>query len=340
MRKSLWNWVLVGFSFVALSVYLVKTEGKENIINIFSTIDYLWIAIALVSTIFFWIIDASILFFVMLKFSGGLSFSYCFRSSMIGFLFGFLTPLQSGNITSQVIVLGKKGIKPGDAVAMLLTKNIIMVGALVILMTIAVISRGSSLYIQAPGLFFVVIIGLFLNIFTIVLMIVAGLAEKPVRNILLGIIRFLAKIKIIKDLKLASEWACEEISRLHHNFYNLKKQSRMIVRGIGIGFLGILSSSQISYFIYRSFGLTTATYYDVVSGQIFSSIIQSIIPLPGGIGFTDGGFYFILINLFSYEYINFALILWRFFTFYLPIIIGLTLLLLFKRNNNNLLKES
>ena len=331
MKKSFWNWLLVVLSSVGLILFLIYSEGLENITRMFVIMRYRWLGVALASTILFWIVDAAVLWMILHRQGRTLRYRVCLRSSLIGMLFGLITPLQSGNIAAQVVVLRQRGLDTGDAVAVMLVKNIVMMLSSLILMSAAVLLKGSSLYHQSPGLFWVVLIGLVLNLLTILAMVVAGVKENLVRSVMLAGVRVLARLRLIKHPEVMSERLSLEIARLHTSFMAVRAQTGMVLRGILLGALGLLGNYQIVYFLYRGFGLAAADYPEVVAGQIFSMTIQSIVPLPGGVGITDGGFYFILISLFTKTFINFALIFWRFFTFYLPILAGLFALMGFKR---------
>ena len=314
-------------------IYLVLTEGSENIARMFRLMDYRWVALALASTLLFWVFDALVLFLILHNQSRTLPFAACFRSSLIGMLFGLITPLQSGNIAAQVVVLRQHGLESGDAIAVMLVKNIIMVVSSVIIMSTAAIVLGASLYRQSPVIFWVVVLSLFLNLLFIFGMVVAGVREGLVRKSLLAGVRVLAKMRIIKNPEKVSARISVEVSRLHDNFIAVRQRGGMVARGVLLGIVGLMGSYQIIYFIYRGFGLAQANYVDVVAGQVFSMTIQTIVPLPGGAGITDSGFYFILISLFTKAFINFALIFWRFFTFYLPILAGMFVLAGSKRKS-------
>lgn len=331
MNKPFWNWLLVILSSIGLILFLVYTEGLENITRMFGMMDYRWLAVALASTVLFWVVDAAVLSMILRYQSRSLSYGTCLRSSLIGMMFGLITPLQSGNIAAQVVVLRQQGLDSGDAVAVMLVKNIVMMLSSLVLMSSAVLLKGTALYDQAPGFFWIVMLGILLNLLFITAMVVAGVRENLVRSVVLAGVRFLAALHIIKHPEAATERISVTIGRLHANFMAVRAQTGMVLRGTILGLLGMLGTYQISYFLYRGFGLASADYPEVVAGQIFSMTIQSIVPLPGGIGVTDGGFYFILISLFTKTFINFALIFWRFFTFYLPIFAGMIALAGFKR---------
>ncbi len=323
MKNSFWNWLLVILSSIGLMMYLVLTEGSENITRMFRLIDYRWVALAMASTLLFWVFDALVLHLILHNQSRTLPFGTCFRSSLIGMLFGLITPLQSGNIAAQVVVLKQHGLESGDAIAVMLVKNIIMVVSSVMIMSTAAVVLGASLYRQSPVIFWVVVLSLFLNLLSILGMIVAGIREDLIRRFVLSGVKLLAKLRILKNPERISARITVEIGRLHVNFMTIRQRGGMVARGMLLGIIGLMGSYQIIYFIYRGFGLAQANYVDVVAGQVFSMTIQSIVPLPGGAGITDSGFYFILISLFTKAFINFALIFWRFFTFYLPILAGM-----------------
>jgi hypothetical protein len=164
------------------------------------------------------------------------------------------------------------------------------------------------------------------------------MAKKTICKVAYVCISGLGKIHLVKNPTKVINRAYVEITRMHNNYASINHQKMKIMVGVLIGLVGVLTSYQISYFIYRSFGLEAAPYSKVVAGQIFSTIIQSIVPLPGGIGIADSGFYFILKPIFTEEYINFALLLWRIFTFYLPILMGMVLLLGTRRKTNQAIK--
>jgi glycosyltransferase 2 family protein len=317
-------------SSVGLAIYLVATEGSDNIIRMLTIIDYRWLGIALASTVLYWLVDAAVLLMVLRTQSRRVPYRICVRSSLIGMLFGLITPLQSGNITAQVVVLKQQGLESGNAVAVMLVKSIITMVSSLVLMSAAVVLKGSSLFIQSPGFFWVVALGLLLNFLVIVVMLVAGIRENLVLSIVNAIIRVLTKLHVIKHPQKVSARTAVEVARLHGDFMIIRQKSGMVLQGIVLGLIGLLGSYQIAYFLYRGFGLVAANYLEVVTGQVFSMTIQSIVPLPGGVGITDGGFYFILVSMFTKTFINFALIFWRFFTFYLPILVGIIMLTVYK----------
>ena len=69
-------------------------------------------------------------------------------------------------------------------------------------------------------------------------------------------------------------------------------------------------------------GLNQYTYWDVLTLQFLLFIAASFTPLPGASGAQEGGFYIFFQHVFPADKLVGALLLWRFFTYYFTMIIG------------------
>ena len=81
--------------------------------------------------------------------------------------------------------------------------------------------------------------------------------------------------------------------------------------------------------IYLGFGESGSDIVTVISCQAFVYMISSFVPLPGAMGAAEGSY----VAFFSFVYSNSSLValstfVWRIFTFYLPIVLGMGLTVL------------
>ena len=72
-----------------------------------------------------------------------------------------------------------------------------------------------------------------------------------------------------------------------------------------------------------------------MSCQAFVYLIMSFVPLPGAIGASEASY----ITFFNYVYgdpsiVALSTFIWRFFTFYLPIVLGMVLTLMVNNENS------
>lgn len=74
--------------------------------------------------------------------------------------------------------------------------------------------------------------------------------------------------------------------------------------------------------VYRAFGNYGISFLQIIPTQAFLLLIMTFIPTPGsGVG-AEGGFYLLFNTIFKEGTINMSILFWRFYTFYLPIIVG------------------
>ena len=78
----------------------------------------------------------------------------------------------------------------------------------------------------------------------------------------------------------------------------------------------------VPYCLYRGFGLTNVSIVDIIAATAFVLMVTSFIPLPGGSGGAEGGFYIIFGMFFIGKYIVPAILVWRIITYYMWMVIG------------------
>ena len=92
----------------------------------------------------------------------------------------------------------------------------------------------------------------------------------------------------------------------------------------------------ITYVIYLGFGLSETDLFTIIACQAFVLMISSFVPLPGAMGAAEGSYAAFFGDIFG-SFTAFSTFIWRFLTFYLPIIIGLVInLFLTKSGKENL----
>jgi len=92
----------------------------------------------------------------------------------------------------------------------------------------------------------------------------------------------------------------------------------------------------ITYIIYLGFGLSETDLFTVTACQSFVLMISSFVPLPGALGAAEGSYAAFFGGIFG-SFTALSTFIWRFLTFYLPIIIGLCInLFLSKTGKENL----
>ena len=122
---------------------------------------------------------------------------------------------------------------------------------------------------------------------------------------------------------------------MNSSFRNMRfivKEPWMILKVIFLTLVQLTSYFSISYVIYRGFGESGTDFLTVISCQAFVYMISAFMPLPGAMGASEGSY----VGYFSHVYSDATLVpastfIWRFLTFYLPIVLGIILTLVLQR---------
>ncbi len=326
MNRRWLNWAVICLSMILFAVYLVWKEGLATIVEIASSINYWWLGGAMASMLCALLCEAAVLAVIRRRYQRGFSFGGCFRSTVVGFMFGAITPLQIGNLASQITLLTKDGMKPGDAATVLLTKTILYMCSMVVVVGSLLIMRAKAFSI--PTAFWIVVFaGFAVNALYLVFLLSVARAQRTLERIACWFIRLLGKVHAVKQVEALQERAKEELGQLNRNMRKIQLKGKDFLLAFLFGCMQLVSTYQICYFIYRCFSLSGQTYSTVLAAQAFCTLIQSVMPIPGGLGVADSGFYYILGKIMGDHYINFAMVLWRLITLYLPILFGLGALL-------------
>ena len=94
--------------------------------------------------------------------------------------------------------------------------------------------------------------------------------------------------------------------------------------------VGLLSLFGTTVFVYYALGMSGTPWYHVLTISCLLFVSASYTPLPGASGAQEGGFLLYFKNIFKDGTIGLALLIWRFFTFYLYLIVGVFTILLEK----------
>lgn len=89
----------------------------------------------------------------------------------------------------------------------------------------------------------------------------------------------------------------------------------------------------VTYMIYRAMGNSGVSIFNIIPAQAFLMMVMAFTPVPGAGIAAEGGFLLIFNTLFKKGTINMAILIWRMFTFYLPIVIGALFLIRIKKKD-------
>lgn len=328
--KKIFTIVLPCLITLGILIYFCfKDNSLSVLLNIFPKLDKLYLFLSVILMVLYWIFDAlSIRELSPNLFS---SFFEYFKLTMYGLFYGSITPFSSGSQASQILMLKNNNISYGKSISILSKKLFISQICTVVISSLSILFRSHKFKDSILGFRILTSVGLLIQCSGILLIVFFYINKKKLMNIINLIFRLTEKLKIIKHSKKICVDVENNLSYLMENNFSINNKFTVFI----YSFLQIISFYMISFFISKSFGLPGFPIIDIVSAQVFVSLLSIANPLPGSAGTAEGSFVLLHRQFFDEKDILPSMILFRLINYYLNLIVGLVVILLNKKNRNN-----
>ena len=330
------NIALCALAFVVMFGYLFIAGEAEQTLNAFASFNYAFLLIALVAIVVYWLLEAVCMQIICNDLFKGFSFGKTFLVTIIGQYFNCITPLSSGGQPMQAYYYQRFGLPVEHAMPMLLCRFIVYQMTMTIYAIIVLILRFNYFMQDMRPIMYLVAIG-FMGGFVLMAMLLAlAFAKNTVTRVTGWCINILGRIGILKNPNDTMRAARKTLEDAYDGMQFLLKRPALLIKVSLVTFVQLTVFFSMSWIIFAGFGLV-ADYLTVVSCQAFVYLIMSFVPLPGAIGASEASY----ITFFTYVYGDASIValstfIWRFFTFYLPIVLGMALTLMVNNENSKL----
>ena len=217
-------------------------------------------------------------------------FRRCAYYSCVGFFFSTITPSATGGQPAQVVAMGKDGTPAATgALDMLLVTigyNTAAMGWGIFALTAAggLTERlgGQVGLLLGFGLavFAVLDIAMFLFLFL----------PGPAKKLLYGGIALGARVWPALDKAGLEARADEHLAEYRRGAQLIRRSPELLVKVVGLSALQLACSYAMPYVVYRAFGLSGFSLWEVMALQALCSIAVGYLPLPGSAGAAENVF--------------------------------------------------
>lgn len=286
-----------------------------------SNIIYLFLAILVYCTYF--LIEAYLIYKLTNQYSKDYKFFSSIRLNIIVKFFNGITPFSSGGQPVEVYELSKE-TKSTSKSLLVVVENFVILQISMSIITFIAILLINVLNINITGFeWLLLMIGVVITIGSLVLVIITCLKPKYIIYLVKMTVNFLYRIGIIKDKDKYINSCYEKCDEYKKSFKDLFKNIRFLIECIIINIVYMIIYFLIPYFAFKAINVNIdINIITLIVLSTFTYIGSTFVPLPG----ASFGCEYMFISLFSLyivdSYISPALIIWRFITYYLPMIIG------------------
>lgn len=328
--------IIILLIVLIIILYLCLNNDFSNVINEIKKMNFLWLFISIIYVMLYLFVRAINLNMILKQFNKNFSIVNTFKIVLSTSFFDSITPFSSGGQPAQIYLLNKSGFKISDSTNSVIQHSIVYQIALVIFGIIAIILNSIYNILGDNSLLRnFIIIGFSVNIAVVVLLVFFSFSKKINLKLLTGIINLLGRFKIIKKPEEVKKNIEKNMDKFVSNSKQLFKNYKLLVSGVFLCLIGFFFLYSIP--LYISFGLNDFNNFNFLNTLVSSSyvmMIGSFIPIPGGSGGIEYGFIKFFGNFISGSRLKAMMLIWRFVTYYLIIIIGGISLLLYKRRND------
>lgn len=242
---------------------------------------------------------------------------------LIGTFYSSVTPAATGGQPMQVFAFKKRGVPAGISSSGLAIKFFTFQTALLITTAVMWILHADMVQPCIEKGKALVILGLCLNSFSVVAVLLLAINRNIVRWIITLLIQLGSALRIVKDVAGTSSKAEAALEDFSSSVDMVTHHPKQLFKLILLAVPQVLGLMSIVYCVYRALGLDTFSYFEILTLQLLLYLGASFIPTPGASGAQEGGFYIFFQHVFPSQGLLWgALLLWRFFTYYLNLIAG------------------
>ena len=286
-------------------LYVVLKDDMNDIVKEFQHIDIKYILIALI----FYFFSIAIKGYVNYKITNDkkkLTLKEAIKHNTIAQFFNGITPFSSGGQPMEIYMLIQSFIFYQIA--------LVICGALAVLYNFIF-----HIFPKVQFLANLVIIGFIINIAVALVLVLISYSKKiadKFSNI---------TIKIIKKFKknINEQEIKNKFNDFHECGKSLRKRKNLYIMGIILNVVSLLCLYSVPLFVLYSMGdFNSLSMVDTLTSSAYVYVIGAFVPIPGASGGIEYGFTQFFGNFISLSKISAVLLLWRFITYYLGMIIG------------------
>lgn len=242
------------------------------------------------------------------------------RTVLLGRYYDNITPAAVGGQPFQMYYMRKHSGLPAGASTSIPIFGMISIQIAFIIIALLCFLFG-NLFDTNPALFLTALFGLLFYAFWPIM--VAGVTyfPKPTKKFIEAIIKLLAKMKIVKNREKILRKVESEADEYVGAVKTILKTRGLFPKVIAWSLIYNVLIAMIPFFVLTAFGGTVGFFSCFVTTIAVMSAIY-FIPTPGNSGAAEGTF-FLVFSALSSGYIFWAMLIWRFFSYYVYIIMGL-----------------
>lgn len=309
-------------TILAMVLFGVFNREFDNVPGILKTLSPGFLIIAVIVTVAYFFFEGGIIRLLMRSQNIPMKLSSAMKIGLIGLYYSYITPSATGGQPMQAAYLRRDKIPVGTSTAVLIMKFFCFQCAFVICSLLSFLCMFQKLSAENPGIIPFIVLGLAVNGGSIIFF--RCVFIKPVLHGLCSFAKkLLDKLPFLKKRKAALLASVDKFESDFAGYIEtFAETKKSVYLGIVLSIPQFLLQMSVIYFVFLAFGYRTVNYWEVFAVQSLLQVSVSFMPMPGASGAQEIGFSAFFRNYFQNNDLYAAVLIWRFFTYYLVVIAG------------------
>ena len=319
-KKTLWTvlFVLINIAVVAATA-VNEFTGKETgpaqlVFSPYAAVYLLCTALCLAVLL----TAEAMKYYLMMKSVGEpASFRIAFETAALGKYYDCITPSGAGGQPFQILWLHRHGYSSGASSALPIAGYITMQAGFIMLALITFVAERS---VDLEAVRYTAYSGLVLFSAIPILLVLFSFMPRRVEKIISGAIRFLGRLKLVKDTEKTTEKVIGMLDSYHSSFSVISRDRKMLLCLLFLSLIYRIALCSMPFFVLKMFG-ASVSFWHVFASTVYIYASVALVPTPGNAGAAEGAFYLVF-SVTGTGGVFWAMLVWRIFSFYAFIITG------------------
>lgn len=320
INKTFIQYIFLILLILVTMIMVFKNLDIKMLTNVVKLVDKKYILIGFISIILNALLEGAVLRILISGTHKVNAKLIGLKLAMVGFYYNLVTPFASGSQPMQIYVLNKYKIPLSKSSAIITNKSILYQLVITIYCSMLILFNFKLLNDNISLLIPLVILGISMNLFTILMAILVILNPNKIKLYTKIIINYICKIRIFKFLQSKVNDIENFIDDYSSAVQFFIKNKKLMICVVVLTIIQISSYFSISFWIYKAFNLKGHTYITLLTLQVFLYMVVSPAPTPGNIGASELAFFTIFKGVFPNYLLGYAVFLYGGFMYYLILI--------------------
>lgn len=305
---------------------IFSSNSLEEIITNIKLIKYEYSFICLLLIALYFLCQGIYMKYTLKSLNQDITLSKGYFYSVVEFFFSGITPSSTGGQPAQLYYMNKDGIPVEKSLITLILNTIFFKLFLVVFGIIILIFRPEFVFDTSNVMIIFFFLGFVNDIIVItgcLLLMYNQALIKKILSIIYKIVGFFKKEKVTSLNKRVEE----KLKTYKTQVEYINTHKKEVFLGLIITFIQRTLMFSISFVIYKSFGFSEYTYFDLLLIFLTAQICIEGLPLPGGTGGSEHFITNLYKTIFGVSLSSASMILTRCFSFYIPLLITMCIIM-------------